>query len=168
MYNKAFSIPGNIQKVGVQHHGAALVEQHCPYFLPADRAPAYPTQYAGEPTFLCLDSRIPETGGQANKSNYGWDECCYWYCEGRLCYRCEARLVETARPESEACAPVEERVPACSVPYQAPPPAHAPRAAPPPSPALLASALALLVARARALSRTYWTATTPLVKVRDS
>lgn len=31
-----------------------LVEQHCPYFLPADRAPAYPTQYAGEPTFLCL------------------------------------------------------------------------------------------------------------------
>jgi hypothetical protein len=22
--------------------------------LPADRAPAYPTQYAGEPTFLCL------------------------------------------------------------------------------------------------------------------
>ncbi|GBP21378.1 hypothetical protein EVAR_11977_1 [Eumeta japonica] len=32
-----------------------LVEQHCPYFLPADRAPAYPTQYAGEPTFLCLD-----------------------------------------------------------------------------------------------------------------
>lgn len=34
-----------------------LVEQHCPYFLPADRAPAYPTQYAGEPTFLCLGKR---------------------------------------------------------------------------------------------------------------
>lgn len=30
------------------------VEQKCPYLLPADRAPAYPTQYAGEPTFLCL------------------------------------------------------------------------------------------------------------------
>lgn len=30
------------------------VEQICPYMLPADRAPAYPTQYAGEPTFLCL------------------------------------------------------------------------------------------------------------------
>lgn len=35
-----------------------LVEQHCPYFLPADRAPAYPTQYAGEPTFLCLGKTI--------------------------------------------------------------------------------------------------------------
>lgn len=35
-----------------------LVEQHCPYFLPADRAPAYPTQYAGEPTFLCLGEHI--------------------------------------------------------------------------------------------------------------
>lgn len=30
------------------------VEQDCPYFLPGDRAPSYPTQYAGEPTFLCL------------------------------------------------------------------------------------------------------------------
>lgn len=30
------------------------VEQQCPYFLPGDRAPAHPTQYAGEPTFLCL------------------------------------------------------------------------------------------------------------------
>ena len=30
------------------------VEQQCPYMLPGDRAPAYPTQYAGEPTFLCL------------------------------------------------------------------------------------------------------------------
>lgn len=29
------------------------VEQRCPYLLPGDRAPAYPTQYAGEPTFLC-------------------------------------------------------------------------------------------------------------------
>ena len=30
------------------------VEQKCPYLLPGDRAPSYPTQYAGEPTFLCL------------------------------------------------------------------------------------------------------------------
>ncbi|KAK9738585.1 hypothetical protein QE152_g9739 [Popillia japonica] len=30
------------------------VEQQCPYMLPGDRAPAHPTQYAGEPTFLCL------------------------------------------------------------------------------------------------------------------
>lgn len=34
------------------------VEQKCPYMLPADRAPAYPTQYAGEPTFLCLGKAI--------------------------------------------------------------------------------------------------------------
>lgn len=26
--------------------------------LPADRAPAYPTQYAGEPTFLCLGKDV--------------------------------------------------------------------------------------------------------------
>jgi hypothetical protein len=30
------------------------VEQRCPFFLPGDRAPGYTTQYAGEPTFLCL------------------------------------------------------------------------------------------------------------------
>ena len=30
------------------------VEKKCPYMLPGDRAPAHPTQYAGEPTFLCL------------------------------------------------------------------------------------------------------------------
>lgn len=29
------------------------VEENCPYMLPSDRAPAMPTQYAGEPTFLC-------------------------------------------------------------------------------------------------------------------
>lgn len=33
------------------------VEQRCPYLLPGDRAPAYPTQYAGEPTFLCRGKR---------------------------------------------------------------------------------------------------------------
>ncbi|KAJ9601222.1 hypothetical protein L9F63_000617, partial [Diploptera punctata] len=31
-----------------------VVEQQCPFFLPGDRYPAYPTQYAGEPTFLCI------------------------------------------------------------------------------------------------------------------
>lgn len=30
------------------------VEQKCPYLLPSDRAPSLTTQYAGEPTFLCL------------------------------------------------------------------------------------------------------------------
>ncbi|XP_054740828.1 uncharacterized protein LOC129246218 [Anastrepha obliqua] len=57
------------------------VEQKCPYLLPADRAPALPTQYAGEPTFLCLDQSIPETGEQLRKSTYGPSECCYSYCE---------------------------------------------------------------------------------------
>ncbi|XP_045760916.1 uncharacterized protein LOC123864482 [Maniola jurtina] len=137
-----------------------LVEQHCPYFLPADRAPAYPTQYAGEPTFLCLDPRIPETGAQANKSNYGADECCYWYCEGRLCYRCEARLSEPPRPEAEWCSPVEERVATCSVPYQAP----AAAAQPLPSLGLL---LASVVTAVAAMIRTHWTPT-PLVNVRDT
>lgn len=86
------------------------VEEQCPYMLPADRAPAYPTQYAGEPTFLCLgkfpihpfylclsihtecivfstiviffpiDLNIPETGDQLIKSNNGIDICCYHYC----------------------------------------------------------------------------------------
>ncbi|KAI8429830.1 hypothetical protein MSG28_000340 [Choristoneura fumiferana] len=140
-----------------------LVEQHCPYFLPADRAPAYPTQYAGEPTFLCLDPRIPETGAQKNKSNYGWDECCYSYCEGRLCYHCEARLSEAPRPEPERCAPVDERVSSCAVPYQAP--GAAARA--PPRPALLAAALLLGLA-AHAHTRTHWTPSMHLVNVRDS
>ncbi|XP_059612671.1 uncharacterized protein LOC132259137 [Phlebotomus argentipes] len=68
------------------------VEQKCPYMLPGDRAPAHPTQYAGEPTFLCLDPNIPETGEQFYKSNNGPDNCCYWYCgspgEG-LCSQCD-------------------------------------------------------------------------------
>lgn len=33
------------------------VEQKCPYMLPNDRSPAYPSQYAGEPTFLCLGKK---------------------------------------------------------------------------------------------------------------
>ncbi|XP_043288111.1 uncharacterized protein Mid1 [Venturia canescens] len=58
------------------------VEQRCPYLLPGDRAPAYPTQYAGEPTFLCRDPNIPETGEQAMRALHGneRDECCFHAC----------------------------------------------------------------------------------------
>ncbi|XP_015588084.1 uncharacterized protein LOC107264388 [Cephus cinctus] len=58
------------------------VEQRCPYLLPGDRAPAYPTQYAGEPTFLCRDPNIPETGGQAERSLTANDNdtCCFQEC----------------------------------------------------------------------------------------
>ncbi|XP_067014452.2 uncharacterized protein Mid1 [Anabrus simplex] len=57
------------------------VEQRCPFFLPGDRAPGLPTQYAGEPTFLCLDPNIPETGEQLSRSSYGDDaDCCYSHC----------------------------------------------------------------------------------------
>ncbi|XP_073811635.1 calcium-permeable channel component Mid1 [Musca autumnalis] len=57
------------------------VEQKCPYLLPADRAPAMPTQYAGEPTFLCLDYNIAETEEQLRKASHGPNECCYTYCQ---------------------------------------------------------------------------------------
>ncbi|XP_058800394.1 uncharacterized protein LOC131669501 [Phymastichus coffea] len=58
------------------------VEQRCPYLLPGDRAPAYPTQYAGEPTFLCRDPNIPETGEQAARALHptSEDECCFSSC----------------------------------------------------------------------------------------
>ncbi|XP_011496981.1 PREDICTED: uncharacterized protein LOC105361485 [Ceratosolen solmsi marchali] len=58
------------------------VEQRCPYLLPGDRAPAYPTQYAGEPTFLCRDPNIPETGKQATRALHpnSEDECCFKIC----------------------------------------------------------------------------------------
>nr|CAD7403207.1 unnamed protein product [Timema cristinae]CAD7433541.1 unnamed protein product [Timema monikensis] len=68
------------------------VEQKCPFFLPGDRAPpwdrapVYPTQYAGEPTFLCLDPNIPETGDQLAKSSYGPQGCCYAHCGNELCH----------------------------------------------------------------------------------
>lgn len=110
---------------------------------------------------MISDPRIPETGAQANKSNYGQDECCYWYCEGRLCYRCELRLTETMRPDAERCPAVEERVAGCSVPYAA---TGAGAQSPPPPRALLA----LLLLGLAALARTHWTAPTRLVKVRDS
>lgn len=90
------------------------MEQKCPYLLPGDRAPAHPTQYAGEPTFLCLgtipqlamstrlthivhlaDPNIPETGDQMLKSNHGPDSCCYEYCENnRICARCNWTALE--------------------------------------------------------------------------
>ncbi|XP_044728109.1 uncharacterized protein DDB_G0271670 [Chrysoperla carnea] len=72
------------------------VEQRCPYMLPGDRAPAHPTQYAGEPTFLCLDPNIPETGKQALKSSHGSEDCCYTYCETKgVCAKC----LDTATPD---------------------------------------------------------------------
>ncbi|KAL5286559.1 hypothetical protein ACFFRR_007906 [Megaselia abdita] len=73
------------------------VEQKCPYLLPGDRAPSYPTQYAGEPTFLCLDPNIPETGEQLRKSSDGPPECCYTYCghpEDGLCTYCDEFINE--------------------------------------------------------------------------
>ncbi|XP_017024839.1 uro-adherence factor A [Drosophila kikkawai] len=77
------------------------VEQKCPYLLPADRAPALPTQYAGEPTFLCLDQNIPETGAQLEKSSYGPNDCCYSYCNGPLSGICTVCHEFTAPTMSE-------------------------------------------------------------------
>ncbi|XP_053688415.1 pneumococcal serine-rich repeat protein [Sabethes cyaneus] len=74
------------------------VEQKCPYMLPGDRAPAYPTQYAGEPTFLCRDLNIEETGEQRQKSNSGPIDCCYDYCglspRSGVCTQCDPWLYE--------------------------------------------------------------------------
>ncbi|XP_014614740.1 PREDICTED: uncharacterized protein LOC106792748 [Polistes canadensis] len=74
------------------------VEQRCPYMLPGDRAPAYPTQYAGEPTFLCRDPNIPETGEQALRALHSSDEreCCYHVCSEDevglgICANCTSR-----------------------------------------------------------------------------
>ncbi|XP_053672906.1 uncharacterized protein LOC128723213 [Anopheles nili] len=84
------------------------VEQKCPYMLPGDRAPAYPTQYAGEPTFLCRDLNIEETGEQLRKSNNGPARCCYDYCGSSpidgLCTRCDPLHNETQHPDSAALA----------------------------------------------------------------
>ncbi|XP_054015298.1 uncharacterized protein LOC128896117 [Hylaeus anthracinus] len=74
------------------------VEQRCPYLLPGDRAPAYPTQYAGEPTFLCRDPNIPETGGQASRALHSSEEgeCCFHVCSEEkpgsgICWNCTDR-----------------------------------------------------------------------------
>ncbi|KAH8371570.1 hypothetical protein KR093_008076 [Drosophila rubida] len=81
------------------------VEQKCPYLLPADRAPALPTQYAGEPTFVCLDQNIPETGEQLKKSSYGPNDCCYSYCNGPtagICTICQDFAVPASNSNSHA------------------------------------------------------------------
>ncbi|KAL7302514.1 hypothetical protein TKK_0005156 [Trichogramma kaykai] len=76
------------------------VEQRCPYLLPGDRAPAYPTQYAGEPTFLCRDPNIPEVGEQAARALHPIteDECCFNICSEDkpglgICANCTNRVV---------------------------------------------------------------------------
>ncbi|KAF6203873.1 hypothetical protein GE061_002208 [Apolygus lucorum] len=58
------------------------VEQTCPFFLPLDKGPAH---YAGEPTFLCLDPNIEETGDQLDQSSYGPETCCYEQCDSGRC-----------------------------------------------------------------------------------
>ncbi|XP_065207841.1 uncharacterized protein Mid1 [Planococcus citri] len=58
------------------------VEQTCPWFLPAEKTPGYPAQYAGEPIFQCIDENIPENGEQLLRSTYG-SACCYEYCKKR-------------------------------------------------------------------------------------
>lgn len=102
------------------------MEQKCPYLLPADRAPALPTQYAGEPTFVCLgkpapllphtphnslsslslsDQNIPETGEQLKKSSYGPNDCCYSYCDGPasgVCTICQEFVTPAAQPDTAA------------------------------------------------------------------
>lgn len=82
------------------------VEQQCPYFLPGDRTPAQPTQYAGEPTFLCLDANIPETGEQLSRSLFG-SGCCFRPCGDGLCLdaACDAPEVEPPSPRPAAPCP---------------------------------------------------------------
>ncbi|KAE8746419.1 hypothetical protein FOCC_FOCC006914 [Frankliniella occidentalis] len=83
------------------------VEQKCPFFLPGDRAPAYPTQYAGEPTFLCLDPNIPESGEQMLKSSYGEDDCCYRHCNERgLPWLCPSDTSCLEKPPEKTPLPV--------------------------------------------------------------
>ncbi|XP_026681860.1 uncharacterized protein LOC103512642 [Diaphorina citri] len=56
------------------------VQQKCPFFLPGDTNQTKANQYAGEPSFVCLDPNIPETGEQMENSMYG-ETCCYDYCD---------------------------------------------------------------------------------------
>ncbi|XP_044752542.1 transmembrane protein FAM155A [Coccinella septempunctata] len=83
------------------------VERQCPFLLPGDitiipgETTTHPTpQYAGEPTFLCLDLNIPLTGQQRLRSSHvGEEDCCYSHCgsPGRgggtmeLCEHCPGR-----------------------------------------------------------------------------
>ncbi|XP_041448796.1 uncharacterized protein LOC111070981 isoform X2 [Drosophila obscura] len=103
------------------------VEQKCPYLLPADRAPALPTQYAGEPTFLCLDQNIPETGEQLKKSSYGPNDCCYSYCNGPesgVCTVCQDFAPPRASP-SDVAANSTRRVHNITLTLSSPPGEHA-------------------------------------------
>ncbi|KAM7344419.1 calcium-permeable channel component Mid1, partial [Cochliomyia hominivorax] len=87
------------------------VEQKCPYLLPADRAPSMPTQYAGEPTFLCLDYNIAETEEQLKKASHGPNDCCYTYCSSSkdgICTYCNDMWDKT-EIEQEAEVLSEER-----------------------------------------------------------
>ncbi|XP_063224626.1 uncharacterized protein LOC134532172 [Bacillus rossius redtenbacheri] len=87
------------------------VEQRCPFFLPGDRAPpwdrapVYPTQYAGEPTFLCLDPHIPETGEQLSKSSYGPASCCFSHCGPPGAPLCRRRCEGPRPPDTVQHAP---------------------------------------------------------------
>ncbi|XP_055315527.1 uncharacterized protein LOC129575665 [Sitodiplosis mosellana] len=75
------------------------VEERCPYLLPGDRSPGYNTQYAGEPTFLCNDPNIPETGEQLAKSNNGADNCCYEYCNSFSVYMGACAYCDSVEPD---------------------------------------------------------------------
>ncbi|KAL0281615.1 UNVERIFIED_CONTAM: hypothetical protein PYX00_002549 [Menopon gallinae] len=86
-----------------------VVEQKCPYFLPENRAPSLPTQYAGEPTFLCMDPNIPETGEQLKRSLYPEkDSCCVRPCGAPRDGLCIERGSKCEEPVSYENATVEE------------------------------------------------------------
>jgi len=52
-----------------------IMEQKCPYFPPDTKL-----QYAGEPTFLCIDNDIPETEAVSPNSSYGEPPNCFLPC----------------------------------------------------------------------------------------
>uniref|UniRef100_A0A8D8V4X3 Transmembrane protein FAM155B n=2 Tax=Cacopsylla melanoneura TaxID=428564 RepID=A0A8D8V4X3_9HEMI len=56
------------------------VQQKCPFFLPGDTNYTKANQYAGEPSFVCLDPNIPMTSKQMENAMYG-EKCCYDYCD---------------------------------------------------------------------------------------
>ncbi|XP_045470344.1 uncharacterized protein LOC123677705 [Harmonia axyridis] len=93
------------------------VERQCPYLLPGDmtvipgETTTHPTpQYAGEPTFICLDLKIPLTGRQKLRSSHvGEEDCCYTHCgsPGRggggtmeLCEHCPGRPGKEEKEET--------------------------------------------------------------------
>uniref|UniRef100_A0A0P6CLY5 Transmembrane protein FAM155B n=1 Tax=Daphnia magna TaxID=35525 RepID=A0A0P6CLY5_9CRUS len=54
------------------------VERLCPYFLPAEKS-GPGSQYAGEPSFLCIDPDVRETTNQSTNSAYS-ERPCYRPC----------------------------------------------------------------------------------------